>query len=135
MQNMKTFFFTISSPLVYRNLFFFPGSVFDKLKKLVFLDKNLRFVFLVQKKDLEKYRNFFGSNLGENFVLEAVKISAPKNFIQKFFYFFYSYFIYTGTTRTLATLGVRPDEPPAAGKRWLAPVKIFIAKTFGKIGL
>ncbi len=131
---MKTFFFTISSPLVYRNLFFFPGSVFDKLKKLVFLDKNLRFVFLVQKKDLEKYRNFFGSNLGENFVLEAVKVSAPKNFVQKLFYFFYSYFIYTGTTRTLATLGVRPDEPPAGGKRWLAPVKIFIAKTFGKIG-
>lgn len=129
---MKTIFFTISSPLVYRNLFFFPGSVFDKLKKLVSNRGDLRFVFLVQKKDLEKYRNFFGSNLGDKFILEAVKVSAPAGFLQKFLYFFYSYFIYTGTTRTLATLGVRPDEPPAGGKRWLAPIKILISKTFGK---
>lgn len=130
--NMKTTFFTISSPLVYRNLFFFPGSVFDKLKKLVLENKDLRFIFLVQKKDFEKYQNFFGANLGENFILEAVKVSAPQNFLQKLFYFFYSYFIYTGTTRTLATLGVRPDEPPAGGKMWLAPIKILISKTFGK---
>lgn len=133
MQNIKkTIFFTISSPLVYRNLFFFPGSVFDKFKRIVSERNDLRFVFLVQKKDLEKYLNFFGSNLGENFILEAVKVSSPKGFLQKFFYFFYSYFIYTGTTRTLATLGVRPDEPPAGGKRWLAPIKILISKTFGK---
>lgn len=129
---VKTVFFTISSPLVYRNLFFFPGSVFDKSKKLVFENKDLRFVFLVQKKDFEKYTNFLKDNLGENFLIEAVKISAPITFLEKLFYFFYSYFIYTGTTRTLATLGVRPDEPPAGGKMWLAPIKIFIAQTFGK---
>lgn len=132
MQNLKTIFFTVSSPLVYRNLFFFPGSVFDKLKKLVSENKNLRFVFLVHKKDHEKYANFLKDVLGENFLIESVKVSAPNNFLEKFFYFFYSYFIYTGTTRTLATLGVRPDEPPAGGKRWLAPIKIFISKTFGK---
>lgn len=129
---MKTIFFTISSPLVYRNLFFFPGSVFDKLKKLVSENKNIRFIFLVQKKDFEKYKNFFGEDLGENFILEGVKVYAPQSFLEKLFYFFYSYFIYTGTTRTLATLGVRPDEPPAGGKMWLAPIKILIAKTFGK---
>lgn len=128
----KTVFFTISSPLVYRNLFFFPGSVFDKLKKLVSERSDLRFVFLVQKKDYEKYKNFLHDYLGKNFLIEYVKVYAPQSFLEKFFYFFYSYFVYTGTTRTLATLGVRPDEPPAGGNRWLAPVKIFIAGTFGK---
>lgn len=131
-EEKKTIFFTISSPLVYRNLFFFPGSVFDKLKKIVFRNKDLRFVFLTPKKDYEKYKNFLRENLGENFILEGVKVSTPKNFLEKLFYFFYSYFIYTGTTRTLATLGMRPDEPPAGGKRWLAPAKILISKTFGK---
>lgn len=129
---VKTIFFTISSPLVYRNLFFFPGSVFDKLKKLVSERPNLQFVFLVQKKDLEKYKNFLHDSLNENFLVEAVKVFAPSSFLEKFFYFFYSYFIYTGTTRTLATLGMRPDEPPAGGKRWLASLKILIAKTFGR---
>ena len=128
----KTVFFTISSPLVYRNLFFFPGSVFDKLKKIVSERNNLRFVFLVQKKDVEKYTNFLKADLGENFLVEGVKVSSPRGFLEKLFYFFYSYFIYTGTTRTLATLGVRPDEPPAGGKRWLAPIKILIAHTAGK---
>ncbi len=94
--------------------------------------QDIKLVFLVQKKDLEKYYSFLKNDLGENFSIEAVRVSAPQNFLEKLFYFFYSYFIYTGTTRTLATLGVRPDEPPAGGKRWLAPVKIFIARTCGK---
>jgi len=39
--------------------------------------------------------------------------------------------IYSNTTRLLATMGTRPDEMPA-GSRYLAPIKIFIASTFGK---
>ena len=130
---LKTIFITLSSPNVYRNLFFFPESVFFKLKAAVLQDPALRVVIVAPKKDFQKYTAALGMHLGDRLVLEAAPPVTVQNFLQKLFYFFYSYLIYTGTTRTLATLGVRPDEPPAGGKRYLAPVKILIAHTFGKI--
>ncbi len=132
MRELKTIFFTLSSSLVFRNLFFFPGSVFHKLLEKINEDPNLQVVFLVQKRDYEKYLPFFASHLSDRIILEKASPAKIENIFQKIFYFFYSYLIYTGTTRTLATLGVRPDEPPAGGKMYLAPIKIFIARTFGR---
>src|SRR3989344_2501640 len=131
--SLKTIFITLSSPNVYRNLFFFPESVFFQLKSAVERNQLFRVVIVVSKKDFEKYKTALVAHLSERLILEAAPPVKVQNIVQKLFYFFYSYLIYTGTTRTLATLGVRPDEPPAGGKRYLAPVKILIAHTFGKI--
>ena len=38
----------------------------------------------------------------------------------------------SGTTWIMATIGTRPDEPPAGGRWYLAPLKSFIANTFGR---
>lgn len=131
---MKTIFITLSTTAVYRNLLFFPGSVVDRLRIILRERKDFRLVFLVPPKDLHKYETLFTDDIGERWRLEPVAVSYPHTFLQRIFYFFYSYFIYTGTTWQLATLGVRPDEPPAGGifKRYLAPVKYGIAHTFGR---
>lgn len=131
---MTTIFITLSTTAVYRNLIFFPGSVVDRLRKILTERKDLRLVFIVPSKDLLKYQKLFAEDLGERWRIEQVAVSYPRTFLQKLFYFFYSYFIYTGTTWQLATLGVRPDEPPAGGKfkRYLAPLKYGIAHTFGR---
>lgn len=131
---MKTILITLSTTAVYRNLLFFPGSVVDRLRKILTEQKDLRLVFIVPPKDLHKYEALFAGDIGECWRIEPIAVSYPHTFLQKFFYFFYSYFIYTGTTWQLATLGVRPDEPPAGGrfKRYLAPLKYGIAHTFGR---
>lgn len=131
---MKTIFFTLSSTASYRNLLFFPGSVYDRLWQVATTRQDLRFVFLVPPKDFQKYQQIFAGKLNERCLLEPISVSYPKTFLEKAFYFFYSYFIYTGTTWQLATLGVRPDEPPAGGifKKYLTPVKFLISRTFGR---
>lgn len=131
---MKTAFFTLSITAVYRNLIFFPGSVVDRLRRLVRERDDLRLVFIVPKKDYPKYSALLAEDIGDKLRLEHVSVPYPATLLQKVFYFFYSYFIYTGTTRQLATLGVRPDEPPAGGRlrRFLAPLKFLIANIFGK---
>lgn len=119
---------------VFKNLFFFPGSVFDQFKKLLGEKKELKIVLLFPDKVYyEKYSPFFPPVVGNQFVIEvAPSPAALENLLQKLFYFFFSYLIYTDATRVFATLGFRPDEPPAGGKRYLAPVKWFIANTFGR---
>lgn len=131
----KTIFITLSAPAVFRNLFFFPGSVFDKLKDAVKTSNNLRVVIVIPMQFYDKYQPFFSEKLVglENKIfIESVRLPIKKNIVQKFFYFFYSYLIYTGTTKLLATMGARADEPPAGGKRYLAFLKKLISITFGK---
>lgn len=130
----KTLFITMTSNMVFRNLFFFPGSVFDRLVQTLKSRQDLRLVVILNKKDLEKYSTFFKDALGERCIMVPSAMPYPKTILEKAFNFFYSYFIYTGTTKTLATVGMRLDEPPAGGyfKKYLAPVKIGIAKTFGR---
>ena len=130
----KTIFITMTSNMVFRNLFFFPGSVFDRLCTALKERPDLRVVVILNKKDLEKYSTFFKDVLGERCIMVPAAMPYPKNFLEKAFNFFYSYFIYTGTTKTLATIGMRLDEPPAGGrfKKYLAPLKIAIARTFGR---
>lgn len=130
----KTVFITMTSNMVFRNLFFFPGSVFDLLVKTIGMRQDFRLVVILNKKDLEKYSLFFKEVLGERCIMVSAAMPYPKNSLEKAFNFFYSYFVYTGTTKTLATVGMRLDEPPAGGrfKKYLAPIKIGIAKTFGR---
>src|SRR3989344_2803601 len=130
----KTILVTLSNRAVYRNLFFFPGCVFDQIKELAGQREDCRIVVIVPKKDNWKYVGKLGE--GENKLYSFEFVEAPnskENFIQKLFYAFYSHLIYTDTTRLMATLGMRPDEPPAGGKRYLSPLKWFIANSFGKI--
>lgn len=131
---MKTLFFNLSSPDVFRNLFFFPGSVHSHMMNALYARPELQIIYIVNKKDLGKYSQFLAGNLGERCKIEAIKVAYPKTFLEKCFHFFYSYLVYTGTTKTLATIGMRLDEPTAGGpfRRFLAPVKVGIARTFGR---
>lgn len=130
----KTIFIPVAAPAVFRNLLFFKGSVFDKIQELLKVRNDLRFVFIVQKKrDYDKHYDFFKPYLSDKCLYEGVDVSIAKNFIQKIFYFWYSYLVYTGTTRILATMGTRPDEPPAGGRWYLAFFKNLIANTFGRL--
>lgn len=130
----RVIFFVVSSSAVFRNLFFFPSSVFDRLKERLATEENFRIVFMMPKEFQKKFPEFIAECSKHNsFNIEFIAISGRKNFLQKIFYFFYSYLIYTGTTWIMATIGTRPDEPPAGGKKYLAPFKSLIAHTFGKI--
>jgi hypothetical protein len=129
----RTVFLPVSMPSVFKNLVFFEGSVFDRLKNYLKEKNDLRVVLIVQKKrDYEKYLPVFGPLTGPNFIYEGIDVPLQKSIFQKLFYFFYSYLIYTDTTRILATMGMRPDEPPAGGKRFLSPLKWLVANTLGR---
>ena len=132
MNRTKVIFFTLSSAGVYRNLFFFPESVFNKLKNLVGTREDIKIVLLTYDAYYDKFVSNFSGIKNKNFIIEKETIPAKKTKLQKIFYFFYSYLIYTKTTEMLATMGLRPDEPPAGGKTYLAPIKKLIANTFGR---
>src|SRR3989344_5021532 len=132
MNRTKVIFFTLSSAGVYRNLFFFPESVFNKLKNLVGTREDIKIVLLTYDAYYDKFVSNFSGIKNKNFIIEKETIPAKKTKLQKIFYFFYSYLIYTKTTEMLATMGLRPDEPPAGGRRYLYPVKKIIALTFGR---
>ena len=131
----KTVCISISSSASFRNLFFFPGSVYDRLEEAFSTDPGLTVVLIMSSHARQKYDFFFsgeGKRYGDRLRIEVADVPLAKTRLQRLFYFFYSYLVYTGTTRIMATLGTRPDEPPAGGRGFLAPVKIFIARTFGR---
>lgn len=133
---MKTIVITLSSHPVFKNLFFFPGSFWEKLCETLAEDreKQLRAVVVMPARYKEKYGMRFKEALRrfpEQVFIEYVAIPLPSGIAARLFRFFYSYLIYTSTTRLLATMGTRPDEMPA-GSRRLAFVKAAIASTFGK---
>src|SRR3989338_1451219 len=132
MKKEKVIFFTLNSSIVFRNLFFFPNSVFDQLKNLIKGRKDIKVVLVMDEGAYDKYHEHFVSLVGDNFSMERIIFPLKKTYLQKCFYFFYSYLIYTKTTEMLATMGLRPDEPPAGGRRYLYPVKKIIALTFGR---
>ncbi len=131
--NQKTIFISISSVGAYRNLFLFPGSFFAQLKIFLRGHPEFRVVCLVPEREYKKYPDLFKDGYNDIFFVEPVVVSISKGIVQRFFYFFYSYLLYTQTTMVLATMGMRPDEPPGGGKGkfLLSPVKWFIARTFG----
>jgi len=130
----KTIFISISSMGAYRNLFLFPGSFFTQLKAFLRDNRDYRAVFLLPKREYEKYPDLFKDGYGELFFVEGVAVPLSRGIIQRCFYFFYSYLLYTQTTMVLATIGIRPDEPPAGGrgKYLLGPFKWLIARTLGR---
>lgn len=123
---------SLSSQAVFRNLFFFPNSFFDRLHTFLEKEKEYRVVILIPSRLREKYMPIIGARLHERLILEPADIPQSRTTLQKALVFFYSYLIYTGTTRLMATMGTRPDEPPAGGNWYLAPIKSFIARTFGR---
>ncbi len=111
--------------------FLVPGGVFERLAKRKKPDT--RIVLLMTSKDhYEKIRHE-PYIVDGSITVEFVPLYEPKRFAVKLFRFFYSYLIFTGTTRTLATLGARADMPPAGGNRHLAFIKSAIANTLGRI--
>ncbi len=130
---MKTIFFSLSSSAVYRNLFFFPESVFTLLKEYLRAHADTRVVIIVPLPFRNKYMPFLAEdNLKEQIIVEVIDVPMKKNFFQQVFYFIYSYLIFTGTTRIMATMGARLDEPPAGGRWYLAPLKSAIARSLGR---
>ncbi len=132
MQKLKTIFVTVPSPAARRYLFFFPNCVGEQLQKIAAARSDVRIVFLVLQKDYERYKKFLTTFPSERVVVKPVKLDFRKTFFQKLAHFFYSYLLYTNTTRILATMGMRPGEPPAGGNRFMAPVKWLIANSFGR---
>lgn len=111
--------------------FSIPRGVFERLAESKKPDT--RIVLLVTKTEhYDKIRNA-SYTVDQSITVESVPLYEPKSFTAKLFRFFYAYLIFTGTTRTLATLGARADMPPAGGNRHLAFVKSAIAHTLGKI--
>ncbi len=129
---MKTVLISLSSQAVFRNLFFFPKSFFDRLVIVLRDKKDMRVVILVPERSYQKYLPLLADRLNERLILEPVIRLGRKTSIQQICIFFYSYLIYTGTTKLMATMGTRPDEPPAGGKWFLAPVKYIISRVAGR---
>jgi len=129
---MKTVFITLVNRAIYRNLFFFKKSVFYRLKEEQKKNPNLRIVLVAPKHQEKIYKEVLKNELNDRCLIVPADVSSPSGIKEKLFYFFYSYLIYTGTTKLLATMGMRPDEPPAGGKRYLSLFKWLIANTFGK---
>ena len=114
---------------------FFPGSFFDKIITALENDKNLRVVFVAREKDKVRYGVHLMprvSHLKDQVILETVPYSESYTHIQKIFMFFYSYFIYTGTTRMLATIGMRAEDAPGSARKSLGALKFLISRTFGR---
>lgn len=128
----KTIFISLSSIAAFRNLFFFPGSFYDQLRQKLKDDAELRIVIIMPDRYYEKVAPFLEKDINERFMIETVRLANKKMFIQKLFYFLYSHLLYTATTRIMATVGTRPDEPPAGGRWFLVPVKVLIARTLGR---
>ena len=125
---MKTVFFTLYQTHVFRNVFLQEGSVLDRLSR----DDRLKLVIVTSPGIAEVISRDHRSKIGGRTAVEVIKIRRPQKFLERLFYFFYSYLIFTGTTKMLATYGVRVDAPPAGGNMALAFLKRAIAGTFGR---
>ncbi len=130
--SQKTIFISLSSIAAFRNLFFFPESFYGRLRQRLKDDRGLRIVIVMPDRYYEKVAPFLEKDISERLIIETVHLGEKKRFSQKLFYFFYSHLLYTGTTRLMATVGTRPDEPPAGGRWFLAPIKVLIARTIGR---
>ena len=129
---MKTLFIPISSNAVFRNLFLFPGSVFQTLKEYANVHPEFRIVLLQPEREYNKYNINAMEGFETHYFTEAIHATPPRGLVQKFFHFLYSYLLYTRTTMVLATMGTRPGEPPAGGRRLLAPLKWLTSRTLGR---
>ncbi len=128
----KTLLFSVSASDCFKNFLAFPNSVFELLGNDVD-DGVVRLVFVVPE-EKTFLRETLDAYVREHpsVAVEYVRV-APRRGLERPLAFFYSYFVYSGTTRTLATMSMRLGEAPGGGKRWLAPLKWLIANTFGRV--
>ncbi len=121
---MKTIFFSISNGGIARNYASFSGSVLDLLCQ----KDDIRVVVLVRRKETvpERFRN------SNKCIIEEIEESLKKNVVQKLFYFFFSFLIFTDTTGLVSSYGVRADKPRSLVGFWNYPIKVFVAKVFGR---
>src|SRR3989338_8550464 len=130
--HMKTVFITFSVHTTLRNLFLFPGGFFDQLKTAIKKNPKLRVVFILRPRDKEKYEALLKTASENQIAIRYVDAPSLRTPLQKIFRFFYAYLLFTDTTRILTTMGMRVEEPPAASARFLTPLRILIARTFGR---
>lgn len=123
---MKTIFIGIFSPNQVRNFLLSPKGVFALLKK-----NGLKIVLLVPHTACEQIKKDFGA---DNIFIEPIVVDWKRNFLQNLYYFISSYMNFTEGARLFAWLGVRIDVPVADKKRYLYPLKVFIAETIGRSG-
>ena len=132
-KSIRTILITFSAHTVLRNLFLFSGGFFDQLKKVQIEDKNLRIVFLLRARDRVKYHEMLRTAPHAQTFIRCEDIPSKRTMLQKIFRFFYAYLVFTDTTRILTTIGMRVEEPPAASNVLLTPLRLIIAKTFGRM--
>ncbi|TSC76695.1 MAG: hypothetical protein G01um101433_722 [Parcubacteria group bacterium Gr01-1014_33] len=131
---MRTIFFSFSAEPVWKTLFFFEGSVCEKLAAWTRQNPEARVIFVMPTGYAGKYGEGLQKHLHERCGIAHIPFIKKQTFLERSFRFFYSYFVYTGTTRIMATIGIRPDEPPGGGpfKKYLGPLKWLISRTFGR---
>ena len=125
--NPRTVMISLTSNVALANLAQ-RGGVLEQL--VANAPAEVRFVFLTAPAFRPRLERFLSRGTVSLEYIEAMK---SRGALAQAFRFFYSYLIFTGTTRILATFGARADRPPAGGNRHLAPLKWFIANTFGRI--
>ena len=131
---MKTLLFSFSSLDCFKNFYALPGSVLEQLSVPLSAGK-LRVVFAIQehkKHENELLQEFMTKT--PNVIIESVhvKLRGDLSTFEKMFVFFYSYLVYTNTTKVLATMGMRLNEPPGGSGRVFAPIKWFLSRTLGR---
>ncbi len=121
----QTLFMTVFAPQIVKNFLLFPDGVLAQLKK-----HGMRIVLLVPTVSYEKMKEDFED---EHVHIEPVAVTwKHKNIFETIYFFFATHLIFTEGGRLFASMGVRLDKPVAGGKRFLYPLKIFIANTLGK---
>src|SRR3990167_4914122 len=84
MPKEKVILFPLSSSAVFRNLFFFPSSVFERLKEKLNVQDGVRVVFLLSPEHKEKYPEFVKEcQASEIFKIEYIPIPAKKTFLDR----------------------------------------------------
>jgi len=104
-----------------------PGGVLELFRERA-AREDCKIIYLTHK----AYTHKLNLYLDKNIFVEIGPDYLPSGFLKNLFRFFYSFLIFTGTTRILATFGAKADRPPAGGNRHLAPLKSFVANTFGR---
>ncbi len=122
---MKTIITSIANQALYRNFAMFEGSAIYALSQV----DTIRLVILKKK---GQDPDFDLAHLGQNVIIEEIAESMHKNVLQQAFYFFYSFLIFTDTTKLVSSYGVRADKPRPLFRYWNYPIKLFIAKVFGR---
>ena len=93
-EEQKTIFISLSSQAVFRNLFFFPGSFFDRMHQFLEQEKEWRVIILIPDRMVEKYLPLMKGKLSDRLCIESVCPLPDKNKIQQIFVFFHTKYFF-----------------------------------------